>query len=210
MNNEPKTSYVCRKKFTHIYQFKIGLKDTRPPVWRRIQVPEVYSFWDFHVAIQDAMGWQDCHLHEWLLKDQDTGDVAYLGIWPAEFEDEPEVIMDWEVYIKILSKSPELSLDYKYDFGDGWQHIIFFEGRFPRNPDKKYPCCIEGQRACPPEDVGGPWGYQDFLKAMEDKDHPRHVELIHWCGKVFDPDIFSPENVKFWNPQKRLKMAFQE
>ena len=208
MDQEPRRSYICRKKFSHVLQFKIGLKDIRPPIWRRIQVPEIYTFWDLHVAVQDAMGWQDQHLHEWLLKDQNTGEVVHLGIYPAEFEDEPEVTMDWEIPIQHLAPLPYVSIDYNYDFGDGWEHIVFFEGRFPKASGKTYPCCTEGQRTCPPEDVGGPDGYQEFLSAVKDPKHPDHEDMSRWCDS-FDPDAFSSKSVKFWNPETRFKMAFE-
>ena len=131
MDQEPRRSYICRKNFSQIYQFRIGLKDTRPPVWRRIQVPEIYTFWDLHVAIQDAMGWQDKHLHEWLVRDQQSKELTRVGISPAESEDEPEVHMDWDVPIAPLFFANEEPADYIYDFGDDWQHMVFCEGTSP-------------------------------------------------------------------------------
>jgi Plasmid pRiA4b ORF-3-like protein len=83
-------------------------------------------------------------------------------------------------------------IEYEYDFGDGWQHEVLFEGRPPAEPGKRYPLCLEGEGACPPEDVGGVWGYADFLEAIADPDHEDHDELLEWAGGRFDPEVFSP------------------
>jgi len=81
--------------------------------------------------------------------------------------------------------------EYEYDFGDSWQHEVLFEGR-PRaeQRSRRYPICLEGERACPPEDVGGTWGYADFLEAMADPDHEQHEDMRRWTGGKFDPDEF--------------------
>lgn len=157
-----------------IYQFKITLQYITPPVWRCIQVPQDYSFWDLHVAIQDTMGWNDSHLHEWLVNDPKTGQKLHLGIYPSEFEDEPKVIMDWEVPIKKFFTKEEDSIPYDYDFGDNWNHTIELEKILSAETGKKYPICIDGKRACPPEDVGGSGGYEEFLDAIS----PAYAELL--------------------------------
>jgi len=209
--NQPKKSYVCRQKFDRIYQFKISLKDIRPPIWRIIQVPEIYTFWDLHVAIQDAMGWLDCHLHEWRIKSAATGKIQRLGIWPAEFEDEHDVTMDWKVPITTCLEdfSPHSNqnwAEYLYDFGDSWEHVVFFEGVHARGKDLSYPCCIDGARACPPEDVGGSIGYEHLLHIMDHPEHKEYKDMVNWYGGIYDPEEFMPSDIKFWNPKKRLAM----
>jgi hypothetical protein len=82
--------------------------------------------------------------------------------------------------------------EYEYDFGDGWLHEVLSEGRMPAEPGKRYPLCLEGERACPPEDVGGVWGYVDFLAAITDPDHEEHEEVRAWIGRKFDPEAFNP------------------
>jgi hypothetical protein len=104
-----------------VFQFKISLQEITPTIWRRIQVPAKYSFWDFHVAIQDSMGWFDYH-----------SDYFF---------------------------EPGMTVTYEYDIGDGWLHEILFEGILLKDKAVKYPWFIDGQRACPPEDCGGAWGY---------------------------------------------------
>ena len=97
---------------------------------------------------------------------------------------------------EILPKTGKrFSFKYEYDFGDGWQHDIVFERLVGREPKVKYPRCVEGERACPPEDVGGPWGYAEFLEVITDPKHERHEELLEWVGGDFDPEAFSTEKV---------------
>src|SRR5262245_6491681 len=82
---------------------------------------------------------------------------------------------------------------YTYDFGDWWEHQVEVEEVFPADPDERYPRCLEGERACPPEDIGGAFGYSTFLTALGDPYHPRHEETVEWVGKRFDPAAFSPD-----------------
>ncbi len=98
---------------------------------------------------------------------------------------------------------------YKYDYGDGWTHLIEYEGECQKQAGAKYPLCIGGERACPPEDVGGTPGYERFIKAITTPHHPERKELLEWVGGKYDPDKFDPEKVKFDNPTKRWKNAFE-
>jgi hypothetical protein len=98
---------------------------------------------------------------------------------------------------------------YKYDFGDGWRHIIAFEGWVQPGKGIQYPQCLSGERKCPPEDCGGPDGYGLFLEAIQNPDHARHDEYLTWIGGEFDPEGFEPERVKFDNPEERWKTAFE-
>jgi len=98
--------------------------------------------------------------------------------------------------------------DYRYDFGDNWEHTIVLEKILPRKAGIKYPVCIAGERACPPEDCGGTDGYFDFLEAIKNPFHERHKEMLCWVGGKFDPDLFDPAKVKFDNPAKRFKIVF--
>ena len=98
--------------------------------------------------------------------------------------------------------------DYTYDFGDNWKHQIELEEILPRDKNIKYPICIDGKRACPPEDCGGVWGYEDFLRILNDPADERHEEMLEWIGGEFDPEHFDAKEVIFDNPDKRRKMAF--
>jgi hypothetical protein len=85
--------------------------------------------------------------------------------------------------------------DYEYDFGDGWEHRILVEKILPLEPGRAYPVCIKGRRACPPEDVGGTWGYAAFLDAIGDPEHPEHDSYLEWIGGEFDPEAFDLDEV---------------
>lgn len=197
-----------KKKFDRVYQFKITLKGTRPLVWRRIQVPETYTFWDLHVAIQDAMGWSDYHLHEFELVDPSTGAKTAIGMPDEEFDFDKKILPDWKQKIADWFFLENRSANYTYDFGDGWRHTVKLEKILPRGNNVDYPKCVDGKRACPPEDCGGVWGYEDLLKAIKNPQHERHEELLVWIGGEFDPEHFDVEEVRFDDPTVRRKMAF--
>jgi hypothetical protein len=187
-----------KEKFDNVYQFKIILRDTNPSVWRRIQVPENYTFWDLHVAIQDAMGWEDYHLHEFRLKDPITGKEGYIGI-PDEEDEFPlsyELLTGWEQKISNWFSMQNKRAYYIYDFGDGWEHDVILEKILPRDKNINYPVCIDGERACPPEDCGSIPGYEDICQGK----HEFQEEY-----KDYHPEHFDPKEVYFDNPKERLR-----
>ncbi len=188
-----------------LYQFKIELLGVEPPIWRRIQVPGNYTFWDLHVAIQDAMGWLDYHLHAF----QIVGSSIVIGT-PVEEEDDLGIKPGWEFEIQdFFSHASPLAV-YEYDFGDSWHHEVRFEEVCSVEKDVVYPRCVDGARRCPPEDCGGTYGYEDFLTAIADPSDPEHDSLLEWIGGSFDPEEFNPSKVRFDNPAKRWQGAFQD
>jgi hypothetical protein len=195
-----------------VYQFKITLKDTKPPIWRRIQVPSTYTFWDLHVAIQDAMGWMDCHLHEFNIKSLDRRELSF-GIPDEEFDD-PDKFPGWKHKISKYLSRYNPTFEYVYDFGDNWRHKVELEDILPAEHDVTYPRCIKGKRACPPEDCGGPWGYQELLEVLSDPEHEGYEDSKAWIesikGGPFDPEHFDPLVVEFSDPKERFKIAFSE
>jgi hypothetical protein len=198
-----------KKKYDQVYQFKITLKGTKPPIWRRILVPETYTFWDLHVAIQDAMGWDDYHLHEFTLLSPKTGRKVKIGIPSDEDADFGwKVLADWNQKIAHYFSSENSKADYVYDFGDGWEHSIKLEKILPRETGVAYPRCIDGRGACPPEDCGGIGGYAEFLEAIGDPANELHEDMLDWVGGSFDPDDFDPNDVEFEDPDTRFKLAF--
>jgi len=187
------------------------MKDIDPPIWRRILVPEKYSFWDLHVAVQDAMGWLDYHLHLFRLGYKRENDVDLIGIPDDDpFEGEPETLPGWEIPISDFFRELGKVAEYEYDFGDGWQHEVLFEGMLLKEKNKKYPKCIGGERACPPEDCGGVDGYYRLLEIFKDSSNEEYEEMVSWLGKKYDADDFDAGKVKFENPKKRWKIAFLE
>jgi len=191
-----------------ILQFKVQLEDIHPPVWRRIQVPADYSFWDLHVALQDAMGWKDYHLHEFELDQSSRHEPLRIGFPDDEFQDERPTLPGWEVRIAPYFRGAGARAVYRYDFGDGWEHVLEFEGAHPREPHARYPRCLAGARACPPEDVGGTSGYEDFLAVIADPEHEEHEDMLHWAGGSFDSEAFSAERICFDDPRMRWRLAF--
>lgn len=172
-----------------VFQFKLTLLNTQPPIWRRIQVRDC-TLDKLHEHIQTAMGWTNSHLHQFDIKGTRYGDPELLDAGFGDFEcvDSTRTMLS-----EILPKtSKRLGFRYEYDFGDSWDHEVLFEGRLPVGPKAKYPVCLEGERACPPEDCGGAWSYTDFLKAIHNPKHEQHPEMLEWIGGRFDPEEFDP------------------
>ena len=195
-----------------VHQFLVVLSGTNPLVWRRIQVPEKYSFWDLHVAIQDAMGWLDYHLHEFRLLDATEQQVVSIGIPTDDDPEDRPVVPGWQVPLSKFFDQRNWHAPpaiYAYDFGDDWQHALVHEGHESADDGRKYPRCIAGERRCPPEDCGGVHGYQEFLQVIADPDHEEHESMLEWVGGGFDPKAFDPAAVKFDDPRKRWKKAFE-
>lgn len=206
-----KAQALAQLSQSRVYQFRITLKGIDPPIWRQIVVPDHYSFWDLHVAIQDSMGWQDYHLHEFRVRNPSTGRIDKIGIPDPDgfLEDEP-VSSSWRIPIAKLFALDNSVADYIYDFGDDWEHSVILEDIRQGDSDTQYPACAGGERTCPPEDVGGIHGYQEFVASLADPDHPEHDRNLEWVGGSFKPDAFNPNDVKFDDPQERWNRAFQE
>ncbi|BCJ67238.1 plasmid pRiA4b ORF-3 family protein [Polymorphospora rubra] len=169
-----------------IFQLKVSLSDVSPPVWRRVLVPGGYTLDRLHRVLQHAMGWQDCHLHSFDIGGQQYGEPDPDG--ELTLRDELDVRLDG-----VAAKGTRFL--YTYDFGDWWEHEIVVEDVFGAEPGERYPVCVDGGRACPPEDVGGAFGYEQFLTAVSDPGHPRYAELHMWIGRPFDPWTFAPDRV---------------
>ena len=198
-----------KKKFNQVYQFMITLQGIKPRIWRRIQVPETYTFWDLHVAITDAMGWLDYHLHEFEMVNPRTGAKVVVGIPDEEFLDDDRGVLPDDKQKIARYFTPENShAQYVYDFGDGWQHVISLEKIVHREENIQYPRCLAGKRACPPEDCGGIGGYAQLLEALADPSHEEHEQMRTWAGEEYDPEAFDPAKVTFWDPAIRRRMAF--
>lgn len=194
-----------KKKFNKVYQFKIALDDTEPPIWRRIQVPETYSFWDLHVAIQDAMGWFDSHLHEFEIIDPSLGEEVRIGIRDKELGWEGDILQEQKQKIADYFSMENRRACYTYDFGDSWDHTVTLEKILPREEGTDYPRCIDGRRACPPEDCGGVWGYEELLRIIRNPKHKEHKQMLEWVGGEFDPEDFDADEVSFDDPDERRK-----
>jgi hypothetical protein len=197
--------------YKRVYQFKITLLDTTPLVWRRILVPETYTFYDFHVAIQDAMGWTDSHLHQFEVKRNHKykgKDTRIVSIPVEGFEEETDS-SSFEYLIDAYFDLYHKRCLYTYDFGDCWEHMIEVEELLDKTVGTKYPQCIEGENTCPPEDVGGIDGFERFKESMADPDHEEHDDFKMWYGKIFDLKEFTPSSVKFRKPSITMRQWFR-
>jgi hypothetical protein len=172
-----------------VYQLRITLLDSHRPIWRRIQVKGC-TLDKLHEHIQTAMGWTNSHLHHFKIGEQLYGDPDLMQ---ENFEDmEYEDSTTTKLSAILPRDGKRFCFEYEYDFGDGWRHEVLFEGWLRAERGKRYPVCIEGERACPPEDVGGVTGYEEFLEAITDPEHEDHDGLLEWAGGSFDPEAFDP------------------
>ena len=173
-----------------IYQFKVTLVGSRPPIWRRILVPSTLKLSDFHLVLQIAMGWTNSHLHQFIINRE------IYGIPDEEFDFDMKIKDENTFKLAQLLKNEKDSMQYEYDFGDGWQHKIMLEKILPFDKDAQLPACIKGKRACPPEDCGGIWGYEELLEAIQDPDHNEHQAMLDWLGEPpFESEALDLEGI---------------
>ena len=165
------------------FVLKVTLREVRPPIWRRLRVASDLTLRELHHVLQIAMGWEDCHLHEFQIGDRRFG-------MPDPHEDiggSPLNEIEYELR-QLLKKRTRAA--YVYDFGDDWAHELLVEDVVPLEKSAPKAVCLEGARACPPEDCGGPYGYVELVAAMADPSHPRHEELKEWVGEHFASEEF--------------------
>jgi Plasmid pRiA4b ORF-3-like protein len=182
---------VKSKTAGQIYQLKITLRHMKPPVWRRVQVKDC-TLGELHDVIQTCMSWYNCHLHEFEVGGERCGDPLQ---WQDGFGGEMEVGNEDKVKLSQVVAQGVKKFTYVYDMGDTWDHTIQVEKVLDAEAGVRYPRCIAGKRACPPEDCGGPWGYGNFLDAIQNPKHEQHEELLEWVGGEFDPEAFNIEAV---------------
>ena len=173
-----------------IFQIKITLNDTNPPVWRQLLVEPNTVLEDLHKIIQTSMGWTNSHLHQFVYDGKSYSNPDYND----ELDDELQI--DYRnISIGELTKKKGQIIVYEYDFGDGWEHTIMLETIMTEEKDKEYPICIAGQRNCPPEDCGGTPGYESLLETIADPHHSEYESMMEWLGGDFNPDEFNINEV---------------
>jgi pRiA4b ORF-3-like protein len=174
---------------TSVHQLKVTLKGIRPPIWRRVQVSSTINLRRLHDVIQETMGWTQSHLYEFEIFGERYGEPSLdedYGMPTRSAKSTP---------LRRIAPEAGIKLTYTYDFGDDWEHQIVVEKVLPPERGIAYPRCLTGRRACPPEDVGGIWGYQEFLEAIRDVDHAEHERMLEWVGGDFDPEAFDAQEV---------------
>ncbi len=193
-----------------ILQLRIELQDVQPLVWRRIQLPGDCTFWDLHVAIQSAFGWNDSHLHEFRLPGDRARDRRFGIPIDSDFDD-ALALPGWEHRVADHVSRTASRLEYWYDFGDDWLHDVIFEDWVSAAPGKRYPRCLAGERAGPPDDCGGAPGYARLLEILADPRDEDHDSSHAWAASMkglrgrFDPEAFDEQAVRFAKPAARLK-----
>lgn len=164
-----------------VFRLKVALEHVRPPVWRRVETPDCDLF-TLHAVIQEVMPWGNSHLACFIVGREERYSLDPMD----EFDDKPmEAMTLGELAARGVKK-----FGYEYDFGDSWIHTVTFQKSVARDPAAKYPRCVDGERACPPDDCGGPFGYPELLAALADKKHPDHKHFKEWMGGPFDPEAF--------------------
>jgi hypothetical protein len=166
-----------------VYQLKVTLAGSKPPIWRRLLVTGDTRLPELSNIILAAMGWGGYHLHQFVIGDTYYGE-PHPDYGDLEMRDESKVTLTQ------IAGYEKATFRYEYDFGDDWQHNVLVEKILPREEGAVYPRCIKGRRACPPEDCGGIWGYADLLEILADPSHPDYEEMQDWVGEDFDPDAF--------------------
>ena len=173
------------------YQLKVTLSHCKPPIWRRVLVPAHFSLAKLHDVLQVCMGWTDTHLHQFVIG------KAYYG--RPDFDDgwgDTKTLDERRHKLGDLGLAVGSNFSYEYDFGDGWEHKIKVEKIVaPIENPPKHPVLLAGKGACPPEDVGGPYGYMDFLEAIGDPEHEEHESMLEWLGGEFDPEFFDLDEI---------------
>jgi hypothetical protein len=171
----------------NVYQIKVTLKDSKPPIWRRIQVTSDTDLYELHHILQVVMGWEDYHLHQFIIGGR------YFGQPHPDYGF--EMVDETTVELNQVVSGVKTKFAYEYDFGDSWEHTLLIEKILPLEAGKHYPTCLTGRRACPPEDCGGVWGYDYLLEVIQNPDHPEHEHLLGWVGDGFDPEAFDLDEI---------------
>ncbi len=180
---------MANQSRTSIYQIEVTLMGSNPPIWRRILAASDTTLPDVHELLQISMGWEDSHLHQFVVGEQ------FFGVADPDFPS--DITDEMGVPLADILTGEEDAAVYEYDFGDSWAHRLVLEKIFVYEEGVPLPRCIEGQRACPPEDCGGVPGYEHLLAAIAEPGHPEHEGLSEWLGQGFDPEYLDLSWINF-------------
>ena len=178
-----------------IYQVKVVLLDSGPPVWRRLQVSGDARLDWLHAVLQVAIGWTNSHLHQFKVGEACYSDTRHHF---AEFEDDQKILEERKFTLRQIAPREQDAFGYEYDFGDSWEHEITVEKILPDTAPDSPALCLDGARACPPEDCGGVGGYDNLLKILKNRKHPEHKSMKEWLGRPFDAAAFDVEKANLW------------
>lgn len=182
------------EKEIKVYRIQSTLKYITPKIWREFEVLSNVDFYDLHMILQGVMGWYNCHLHEFKIGDKRLAQMD-------EFCN-PDLVEDETSFVLSDLLKEKIKFTYVYDFGDDWNHILSVKKVYPLDPQKKYPICIGGLRACPPEDCGGIIGYDDYFEIIKKPKSANNKEILDWFGN-WDPEEFDLDEAN-----KKIHMKF--
>lgn len=177
-----------KKPSREIYQIKITLRGSKPPIWRRVVVSGGLTLERLHEVIQIAMGWYNCHLHQFEIDGESYGDVQMDDLEMDQLDERKFRLCD-------VVDREKAKFAYQYDFGDGWDHDVLVEKITAAAEGVKTMVCLAGKGRCPPEDCGGIWGYYNLLEILADPKHKEHKMIKEWAGAMIDPTEFDSEEV---------------
>ena len=173
-----------------IYQLKVTMKESKPPIWRRFQVPNDTTLHRLHLILQSVVGWTNSHLYRF-----DIEGIQYSVPDPEDDFNELHFVDSRRTRLSKVVSHEKARFTYEYDFGDSWEHQILVEKILPSESGTQYPVCLAGKRACPPEDCGGIWGYDELLEIIRNPTHEEYERMTEWLGGSFDPEQFDIDQV---------------
>jgi hypothetical protein len=187
-----------------VHELKITLQGSKPPIWRKVAVSSDMRLSDLHKVIQIVMGWTDSHLHQFIVSDRSRKEARIRGlpgythfdrcISSPQFELE-DVEDESKIMLSELVPTVGIKFIYEYDFGDSWEHLIEVVKIGPPAEGVKYPVCLAGKLACPPDDCGGIGGYYSMLEAIKDPKLEDYEDMLAWVGEDFDPERFDIDEI---------------
>jgi hypothetical protein len=184
------------------YVLHVSIKDIEPQIWRKLSVPDDYTLGDLNYILQAVFGWDGGHMHSFTVN---ATEYRTIGM-DFGFDQGDDVTDEDSVCLYDLSLPPRKKFSYLYDFGDSWLHEITVSKIVPIGPENAEltrPRCLEGKRAGPLEDSGGPWGYADMLETLKDPNRKEYEDIHEWAGD-FDPEYFNLEEIN-----ARLEQMFK-
>jgi hypothetical protein len=169
-----------------VYQLKVTIRGSKPPIWRRIEVTSDTTLTKLHQILQIAFGWTNSHLHQFVVNNKHYAPSGF-GL--------DHTVNEQRVKLEGLGLQPKIHFGYDYDFGDNWEHDILVEKILPVEAGGRYPRVIAGKLSGPPEDCGGIWGYYDLLETIKDPKNPDYEDMREWLGGDFDPEAFDLDSL---------------
>ncbi len=185
-----------------LYQFEVYLYGIRPLIWRRIAITSDASFWELGSAILDAMGWEVIHLFAFKIEKDGSDSCQNITLSSFALDD---YLPAQQVKLSDYFKREKDVCLFVYDFGDNWTHVVRLEAIEEADPNMMYPKCLDGERACPPEDCGGINGYYHMLETFNNPEDEEHEELCEWLGEDYEPEMFMPDACCFSDPKSRFE-----